>query len=152
MKVGDKAPDFRLVDQHGEEFRLSENLSKRVMLVFYPKDESLVCTKQLCDYNNNLEEFRKQDIEVVGISIDDQLSHKKFADRYSLNFRILSDKAKVVSRKYEAMNILGLNKRKVILIDQNGIILYENTILPFLYQNAQNLLKKGVSESINKTK
>ena len=78
-----KADDFTLLDQDGKSFTLSENLGKKILLVFYPKDDSLVCTKQLCSYNNNFERFLEKGIQIVGISTDKITSHKSFHSKAS---------------------------------------------------------------------
>ena len=89
-----KAPDFSLLDQDGNNFVLSKNLDKNVLLVFYPKDNSTVCTKQLKDYNDNLEKFIKADIKVVGIRVDNLRKHKLLASKLNINFPILVDTKK----------------------------------------------------------
>jgi len=93
-----KTPDFSLLDQDGNNFVLSKNLDKNVLLVFYPKDNSTICTKQLKDYNDNLEKFIKADIRVVGISVDNLRKHKLFASKLNLNFPILVDTKKKISK------------------------------------------------------
>ena len=89
--LGQKAPDFTLQDQHGKEVRLSDFLGKKVVLYFYPKDNTPGCTKQACAFAAAYEDFRRQDIAVIGISKDSVASHAKFAEKYNLPFVLLAD-------------------------------------------------------------
>ena len=138
--VGKEAPDFELSDQFGKIFKLSKNLHHGIVLVFYPKDKSVICTKQLCEYNSDYEEFMKLGFQVVGISVDEKESHKKFSDKHHFNFPILSDIDKSVSKKYKALSITGTSKRKIIVIDKNGIIQFVDEKLPIFYLKSALLL------------
>ncbi len=140
--VGETAPDFTLKDQNGKEFRLYDNLSNNVMLVFYPKDETLVCTKQLCSYNNEYEEFMRAGIQIVGVNMGDEESHKKFVDKNNFRFPLLADKNKEVSKIYNAVSITGLNKRKIIVIDKSRKVIYESSTLPIFYKGTSVILDK----------
>ena len=86
-----KAPDFILFDGEGREHRLSDFMGKRIVLYFYPKDNTPGCTRQACAFAAAYDEFRSRDVVVIGISRDSAASHKKFAEKYSLPFIILSD-------------------------------------------------------------
>lgn len=140
--VGDIARNFSLKDQHGNEFELYKNLDKRILLVFYPKDDSPVCTKQLTNYEQYLTEFEKYNIKVVGINTAAGDSHFSFCNKLRLNFPVLSDISKQISNNYKALNLLGINKRKLVLIDTNRKIIFEKTILPFYYLKASQILNK----------
>ena len=135
------APDFTLPDQYGNDFHLYDNLKNRVMLVFYPKDNTMVCTKQLCNYRDNFDEFIKLGIQPVAISVDDTESHKQFAGKYNLNFPVLSDKDKKVSISYNALSFVGISKRKIVLINKEAQIIFEDTVAPVFYRKTDNLLK-----------
>lgn len=91
LEVGTKAPDFTLHDQEGKGVRLSDFLGKRVVLYFYPRDNTPGCTRQACAFAQNFEGFRRQDVVVIGISKDSVASHLKFAQKYDLPFILLSD-------------------------------------------------------------
>lgn len=91
LEVGTKAPDFTLHDQEGKDVRLSDFLGKRVVLYFYPRDNTPGCTRQACAFAKNFEGFRRQDVVVIGISKDSVASHLKFAQKYDLPFILLSD-------------------------------------------------------------
>ena len=91
LNIGMKAPDFILFDGEGREHRLSDFMGKRIVLYFYPKDNTPGCTRQACAFAAAYDEFRSRDVVVIGISRDSAASHKKFAEKYSLPFIILSD-------------------------------------------------------------
>lgn len=141
MKVGDQAPDFQLNDQHGNTFILSENLGDGIVLVFYPKDETAVCTKQLGEYSNRYEDFLNLGFQIVGISVDSEESHRKFSNSCSFRFRILSDNDKSVSSKYKALSITGMSKRKIVFIYREGVIRFVDSRLPIFYLHSAALLK-----------
>jgi len=140
--IGEIAENFILKDQYGNEFELYENLDKRILLVFYPKDDSPVCTKQLKNYNQYLNEFEKYNIKVVGINTAASDSHFSFCNKLRLNFPVLSDISKQISENYKALNLLGLNKRKLVLIDINRQIIFEKAVLPFYYLAAGQILNE----------
>ncbi len=140
--VGDIAKNFILKDQYGNVFELYDKLDKRILLVFYPKDDSPVCTKQLKNYNQYLNEFEKYNIKVVGINTAASDSHFSFCNKLRLNFPVLSDISKQISKNYKALNLLGLNKRKLVLIDINKRIMFEKAVLPFYYLDAGQILNE----------
>jgi len=91
LEVGVKAPDFTLYDKEGQEITLSAYLGKKIVLYFYPRDNTPGCTRQACAFAQNFEAFRKKDVVVIGISKDSVASHQKFAAKYDLPFILLSD-------------------------------------------------------------
>ena len=123
LQVNDKAPDFALSDDRGGTFRLSDQAGGKVLLVFYPGDNTPVCTKQLCDYRDGLEAFDNLGVKVVGISHDGAESHLKFREKYDLPFTLLTDPEYKVAALYDSKGLLGM-KRSVFLVDQVGLIRY----------------------------
>jgi peroxiredoxin Q/BCP len=123
IRIGKTAPDFSLPDQNGNPFRLSEQTSTRVLLVFYPGDDTPVCTRQLCDYRDGIEQFSDLDVRVVGISRDDADSHRRFRDRHELPFTLLSDPDLAVADRYGCKGLIGM-KRGVFLVDEGRIVRY----------------------------
>ena len=119
--VGEQAPDFTLKDMNGEAWHLSEQRGRVVVLLFYPGDETPVCTKQMCSVRDNWEEYQQTGAEVVGVSTDSVESHKKFAEHHSLPLRLLSDPDRRVAEDYGAKSWLpGRAARAVVVIDADG--------------------------------
>ena len=100
IKIGNLAPDFSLPDQDGKVHEISHYRGQWVLIYFYPKDDTTGCTKEACAIRDNYPEFKKLKIKVFGISIQDEKSHRKFADKYDLPFTLLADKDKKVVNKY----------------------------------------------------
>ncbi|MEE8340386.1 MAG: peroxiredoxin [Xanthomonadales bacterium] len=123
LKINDKAPDFSLTDDSGKTFRLSDQAPEKVLLVFYPGDNTPVCTKQLCDYRDGLEAFDNLGVKVVGISHDGAESHRKFREKHDLPFTLLTDPEYKVAALYDSKGLLGM-KRSVFLVDQSMLIRY----------------------------
>ena len=139
--VGQSVPNFTLSDQNGNDFELYKNLDKNILLVFYPKDNSPVCSRQLADYNMNSNKFLDKNIKLVGVNVDTQELHQSFCGSLNISFPVLSDKTKEISKRFNALNLLGINKRKVVLIGMNKSILFEKSTLPIIYDNSENLLE-----------
>ena len=100
LKIGDKAPEFTLQDKNGNDVSLSSFLGKKVVLYFYPKDSTPGCTRQACAFASAYEQFKSNDIVVIGVSKDSVASHVKFADKYSLPFILLSDSERKAIEAY----------------------------------------------------
>lgn len=126
IQEGKPAPDFNLSDQKGEMISLSSFKGKSwVVLYFYPKDDTPGCTKEACDFRDNLIQIQQLDATVLGISVDSVESHKKFADKFNLNFPILSDSEFKVTRQYGVLTkFMGMHlaNRSTFIIDPEGII------------------------------
>ena len=137
LKIGDVAPDFKLLDQDGIERSLSQytKANKKVLIYFYPKDDTPGCTTEACNFRDSSSELEKCGLVILGVSKDSIKSHKKFAEKYNLNFPILSDESTEMIKSYNAWapkkfmgrEFLGV-LRKSILIDANGKIekIYES--------------------------
>lgn len=122
-RVGDPAPDFELPDQDGRPWRLSAHRGRWLLLVFYPGDETPVCTRQLCEYRDGIEEFAELEVDVIGISADDAESHRRFRKRRGLPFPLLTDADLSVAARYGCKGLLGM-KRGVFLVDPDGVVRY----------------------------
>ena len=123
LKLNQPAPDFSLQDGNGERWRLSDQRGKVVVLLFYPGDETPVCTKQMCSVRDRWEDYRATGAEVVGISSDSIESHRKFSEHHHLPLRLLSDANRVVAASYGALSLIpGRVARSVFVIDAKGIL------------------------------
>lgn len=139
--VGTEAPDFSLPDQFGNVFTLSEHLDKRILLAFYPKDNSPVCTMQFIDYSENFEIFFEHDIQIVGISSDSVESHKSFCEKLNDKMILLSDKDKSVCKAFNALSLLGFTKRKLVLICPNRKIRYEKATVSIFFTDSNQIIE-----------
>ena len=129
LKIGTEAPDFNLPDQNGTMHKLSDYRGKKVILYFYPKDNTSGCTKEACGFAERYPQFQEKDAVILGVSKDSVASHKKFEQNYHLPFTLLSDENKEVLQKYEVWKEKNMYGRKTMgvvrstyLIDENGII------------------------------
>ena len=129
LPIGTPAPDFELPDQNGETHRLSDYRGRKVILYFYPKDNTAGCTRQACGFAELYPQFREKGAVVLGVSKDSVASHKKFEQSFGLPFTLLSDTEKTVIQAYDAWKekknygktTLGV-VRTTYLIDENGVI------------------------------
>jgi peroxiredoxin Q/BCP len=124
VRVGDMAPDFSLPATGESELSLSSYRGRPVVIVFYPGDDSPVCTKQLNSYNDGLNEFEKLDAQVLAISSQDLVSHDAFSEKYGLKFPLLADTDKSVAKSYGVLGPLGFPRRSVFIVDGSGVIRY----------------------------
>jgi len=129
LKEGDAAPDFTARDAEGNEVSLKDLRGRRVVLYFYPKDDTPGCTKQACSLRDSHAAFEERGIKVLGVSLDDEESHRKFAEKYSLPFTLLADTDHAVAERYGVYgekNWMGKQymgvDRKTFLIDEDGKI------------------------------
>ena len=145
-QVGEQAPGFELPGTEGP-FRLSDHRGERVVLLFYPADNTLVCTKQFCSYRDRAQDFAALNATVVGISAQDLDSHAAFSAKHSLNVPLLADVDKQVARSYDAFSPrLGV-KRAVIVIDEQGVVRHRHDhLLGLDYQSVDEL--KGVLDAL----
>lgn len=129
LKKGDKAPSFEGIDQNGNTIRLEDFAGKKLVLYFYPKDNTPGCTAEACDLRDNYQRFLSLGYAVVGVSKDSQASHQKFIEKYSLPFPLISDPQTSILQAYEAWGektnygkkTMG-TLRKTYIIDGQGII------------------------------
>lgn len=130
LRIGDKAPDFRLSGAGMPDFNLYRDMAGKIfILYFYPKNFTPGCTAEACGFRDSFDDFRDLDIDVIGISTDTVESHEKFRSKYRLPFVTLADTDGRVSAKYDAkVPFLNMSKRKTFLIDSNLRIagIYEN--------------------------
>ena len=133
LKIGTKAPNFTLTDQNGNKHALSDYLGQKVILYFYPKDNTSGCSKQACGFAERYPHFIEKNAVVIGVSKDSVSSHKRFEEKYNLPFAILSDEKLEVIKMYDVWKEKKLYGkvsmgvvRTTYLIDENGIIINAN--------------------------
>jgi peroxiredoxin Q/BCP len=129
-KVGDAAPDFSLRDGGGQEWRLADHRGKVVALIFYPKDETPVCTKQMCSMRDRWTDYQGTGAEVAAISVGSVESHRQFAEHHGLPQTLLADEKGEVTKLFGVQSLLGGSQRAVIVIDPQGVIRYRRSVLP----------------------
>ena len=125
LKIGDDAPTFALPDSQGNQVNLTDYKGKWLVLYFYPKDDTPGCTTEACHFRDDFKFLESLGAKVVGVSIDDSFSHKKFAEKYNLPFPLLSDSSGEVASRYGALNnflVVKLAKRYTYLINPQGKI------------------------------
>lgn len=127
--VGDKAPEFTLPGTGNKNYSIAEFRGSPVVLVFYPGDNTPVCTKQLCSYNDELSQFSGLSAQVLGVSTQDVESHEKFSAKHGFKFPLLSDVDKSVHRAYGVLGLMDMPRRSVFVIDGSGIIRYAHRAL-----------------------
>jgi peroxiredoxin Q/BCP len=129
LQAGEKAPDFKSKDQNGNEINLSDFKGKKVVLYFYPKDDTPGCTAQACNLRDHLPELEKAGYQVLGVSVDDEKAHQKFIKKYDLNFPLVSDTDHQVVEAYGVWKEKSMYGKKYMgimrttfLIDEDGMI------------------------------
>lgn len=129
LTIGDTAPDFTSTDQNGQPIKLSDYRGRKVVLYFYPKDDTTGCTAQACSLRDNYANLRTAGYEVLGVSIDGQKSHQKFIGKYELPFALVADTSQEVVEAYGVWQEKSMYGRKYMgtvrttfLIDENGVI------------------------------
>ncbi len=122
--VGDRAPGFTLAGTGGADYSLSDYAGRPVVLVFYPGDDTPICTRQLNAYNNDLDQFAELDAQVLGISAQSVDSHDAFSGKHGLEFPLLADPDKAVAAAYGTLGPIGFPRRSVFIVDAAGTIRY----------------------------
>lgn len=123
MKTGDKAPDFKLADDTGKPVSLSDFKGRKVVLYFYPKDDTPGCTKEACDFRDAFPRFGKGDAEVLGVSPDSVESHRKFKQKFSLPFRLLADEDHKLADKFGVWKEKSMYGRKYMGVERTTVII-----------------------------
>lgn len=129
VKIGDKAPDFTAKDQDGKTVKLSDYKGKKVVLYFYPRDNTSGCTAQACNLRDNYQALQKEGYEVIGVSSDSEGSHQKFISKFELPFTLIADTDKTVHEKYGVWVEKSMYGKKYMgtarttfIIDEKGVI------------------------------
>ncbi|MGY6530428.1 MAG: peroxiredoxin [Cyanobacterium sp.] len=139
LSVGTKAPDFTTKDDQGNTVSLGDFAGKIVVMYFYPKDDTPGCTKQAQSFRDNYEEYQNKDMVVLGVSVDDEASHKAFKEKYGLPFQLLVDSDKTITKAYD-VDGGGYAKRVTYIINGEGVITHVDSSVQ-TSTHAQDVLK-----------
>jgi len=147
-QVGATAPAFTLKDGTGNDWSLADHRGKVVVLLFYPGDETPICTRQMCSVRDRWEDYSATGAEVVGLSTDSVESHQKFAAHHELPLRLLSDSSATVANLYGARSLIpGKVARSVFVIDANGVIRYRDVRPLGLFRPKDDEVLKAIGEA-----
>jgi peroxiredoxin Q/BCP len=137
VRTGVKAPEFTLPSDGGKEISLKDFRGKKVVLYFYPKDDTPGCTKEACSFNENLARLGKKGAVVLGISADSPVSHKKFIDKYDLSFPLLSDESKSVIKAYNVWKEKSMYGKKYMGIERTTFIVDEKGMIAHIFEKVK---------------
>jgi peroxiredoxin Q/BCP len=153
VSVGEVAPDFALQDAEGQTWRLSEHRGKAVVLLFYPGDNTPVCTKQMCSVRDRWGDYTAAGAALVGISTDTVESHKGFAAKYNLPFPLLADPQEEVVRAYGVRSWLpNRSARAVVVINAKGVVTYKKVQPLSLFPPRDDRIIAAIKEAVNSGK
>jgi thioredoxin-dependent peroxiredoxin len=133
LSIGDPAPDFSLPDAHGNLVSLADFLGQRVVLYFYPRDNTPGCTKEACAFRDDYSEFEQQNIVILGISTDDAKAHTKFATKYNLPFPLLVDAEGTVAATYDSYGLKKFMGKEYMGISRNTFVIGTNGKIEKIY-------------------
>lgn len=137
LKEGMKAPDFTLMGSDKKEHKLSDYLNKKVILYFYPKDNTPGCSQEAQDFKNAIEEFNKKDTIIIGVSRDSLKSHDKFIAKYELPFLLLSDEEEVVCNLYGVLKEKTMFGKKCFGIERSTFVINEDGIITNIFRKVK---------------
>lgn len=129
LEIGTKAPDFTLPDQNGNMITLSNFLGKKVILYFYPKDNTSGCTKQACNFGELYPQIREKGAVILGVSKDSVASHKKFEEKYQLPFTLISDPELIAIRAYDVWKEKNMYGRKYMGVERSTYLISESGVI-----------------------
>jgi peroxiredoxin Q/BCP len=137
LKLGEKAPDFSLPDQHGKTIGLKSFKGKQIVLYFYPKDDTPGCTKEACDFRDLESQTMRAGAVIVGVSLDGKESHQKFIKKYGLPFTLLSDEGAAVSKAYGVYKEKNMYGKKYWGIERSTFVIDEDAKLKAIFRKVK---------------
>lgn len=137
LKVGDKAPDFEGVNQNDNKVSLNDFAGKKLILYFYPKDNTPGCTAESCNLNENYDSWLDKGYEVVGVSPDSVESHKKFADKFDLQFNLIADTEKEILQAYGAWGEKNMYGKKYMGVLRTTFVINENGVIQEIFEKVK---------------
>ncbi len=148
LKIGDKAPNFKLTADDGKTYSLKDFKGKKLILYFYPKDMTSGCTAEACDFRDNIKLFHKKNSVVIGVSKDNIESHKKFKSKYNLPFTLLSDENMEMFKAYDVWKEKSMYGKKYMGIERTTYIIDENGIIKEIFNKVK--VKGHIEEILKK--
>ena len=136
LQIGTKVQNFSLKDAYGKIHQLSDYLGQKVVIYFYPKDDTPGCTTQACAFRDAYDDFKKADLVVIGISKDDQKSHKKFIEKYNLPFILLSDEELIVANQFGTWVEKSMYGKPYMGMSRSTFVLNEQGIITHVFEKA----------------
>ncbi len=133
LKVGSRAPAFSLPNEKGQVVKLSELKGKKIVLFFYPKDDTSGCTKEACSFRDGLQAIRKKGAIVLGVSADSVASHQKFSNKYDFNFPLLSDESKAMIQTYGVWKEKSMYGRKYMGIERTTVLIAKDGTISHVF-------------------
>jgi peroxiredoxin Q/BCP len=137
LKSGDKAPEFNLLSDTGDKINLKDLKGKKVILYFYPKDNTSGCTKEACDFRDSIKTFQKKNTVIIGVSKDSVESHRKFKSKFELPFTLLSDESADVLKKYGVWKEKSMYGKKYMGIERTTFIINENGTIEKIFSKVK---------------
>ncbi|MCX6120486.1 MAG: thioredoxin-dependent thiol peroxidase [Ignavibacteriales bacterium] len=137
LKIGQKAPDFTLASGEGKTLNLKDFAGKKIVLYFYPKDNTSGCTKEACSFESNLKVIKKKGAVVIGVSADSVDSHMKFAQKYGLSFPLLSDEKKEIVKSYGVWKEKSMYGKKYFGIERTTVVIDEKGIVRQIFNKVK---------------
>jgi len=133
LKVGQKAPDFTVLNDEGQKVKLSDFKGKKVVLYFYPKDDTPGCTKEACAFRDGIDEIKSRGAVVIGVSTDSVDSHKKFKSKFDLNFPLLADTDKKIVEAYSTWKEKSMYGKKYMGIERTTFVIDEHGKISYIF-------------------
>lgn len=147
LKTGDKAPEFTLISDSGEKINLKDFRGKKVILYFYPKDNTSGCTKEACDFRDSIKVFAGNNTVIIGVSKDSTESHRKFKSKYKLPFTLLSDESADILKKYGVWKEKSMYGKKYMGTERTTFIINEKGIIESVFNKVK--VNGHIQELIN---
>lgn len=152
LKVGDKVPEVLGINQAGEEIRLSGFNGKKLVLYFYPKDNTPGCTAEACSFRDDYTEFRKAGYEVIGVSVDSEASHQKFIEKQQLPFQLISDKNATLANQFGVWGEKNLYGKKYMGMFRTTFIVDENGVIQYIFSPKEIKTKEHAKQVLERIK
>ncbi len=149
MNIGDKAPEILGINENGEQIKLSDFTGKKLILYFYPKDNTSGCTAEACSLRDNYSNLRDKGYEVVGVSIDNEISHRKFIDKYQLPFSLIADTDKNLVNEMGVWGEKSMYGRKYMGTYRTTFIINENGIIEKIFYPKEIKTKTHAEQILN---